>query len=105
MNGGDIIIPAVAGDGSLYPVEKMQAHIDGVLHLAVSVFVFDGDLLLVQHRAAVDLPVPRSPKIRTPPSSGSTAAISNACFIACWATMAENGKGFDMTTARPVSVN
>lgn len=51
MNGTDII-PAIAGDGSLYPVEKMQAHIDGVLHLAVSVFVFDGDLLLIQQRAA-----------------------------------------------------
>jgi len=52
MSGGDILSPAIAGDGSLYPVEKMQAHIDGVLHLAVSVFVFDGDLLLIQRRAA-----------------------------------------------------
>lgn len=47
-----IIIPAVAGDGSLYPVEKMRAHVDGLLHLAVSVFVFDGDLLLIQKRAS-----------------------------------------------------
>ncbi len=47
-----IIIPAVAGDGSLYPVEKMAAHTQGLLHLAVSVFVFDGDLLLIQKRAA-----------------------------------------------------
>ena len=46
-----IIIPAVAADGSLYPIEKMQAHITGQLHLAVSVFVFDGDLLLMQRRA------------------------------------------------------
>ena len=42
-----IYIPAIAGDGSLFPIEKMQAHLDGQLHLAVSVFVFDGDLLLI----------------------------------------------------------
>ena len=42
-----IYIPAIAGDGSLFPIEKMQAHLDGQLHLAVSVFVFDGDLLLM----------------------------------------------------------
>ncbi|WP_244314090.1 isopentenyl-diphosphate delta-isomerase [Roseibium denhamense] len=47
-----MIIPAVAADGSYYPVEKLQAHMDGVLHLAVSVFVFDGDHLLIQKRAA-----------------------------------------------------
>ncbi|WP_305983764.1 isopentenyl-diphosphate Delta-isomerase [Roseibium sp. MMSF_3544] len=47
-----IIIPAVASDGSLFPVEKMAAHVQGLLHLAVSVFVFDGDLLLIQRRAA-----------------------------------------------------
>lgn len=46
-----IVIPAVAADGSLYPIEKMHAHITGQLHLAVSVFVFDGDLLLLQRRA------------------------------------------------------
>jgi len=47
-----VIIPAIAADGSFYPVEKLQAHVDGVLHLAVSVFVFDGEHLLVQRRAA-----------------------------------------------------
>lgn len=47
-----IIIPAIAGDGSLYPVEKMAAHRQGLLHLAVSVFVFDGDRLLIQKRAS-----------------------------------------------------
>lgn len=47
-----IYIPAIASDGSLYPIEKMQAHLDGQLHLAVSVFVFDGDLLLIQKRAS-----------------------------------------------------
>ena len=47
-----IIIPAIAGDGTLYPVEKMEAQVKGLLHLAVSVFVFDGDRLLIQRRAA-----------------------------------------------------
>ncbi len=47
-----VIIPAVAGDGALYPIEKMKAHVDGQLHLAVSVFVFDGEHLLLQRRAA-----------------------------------------------------
>ncbi|TYC61778.1 isopentenyl-diphosphate Delta-isomerase [Rhodobacterales bacterium] len=47
-----IIIPAIAGDGSLYPVEKLDAHVRGLLHLAISVFVFDGDDLLIQRRAA-----------------------------------------------------
>ena len=46
-----IVIPAVAEDGSLFPIEKMQAHVSGQLHLAVSVFVFDGDMLLLQRRA------------------------------------------------------
>ncbi|MFB2552374.1 isopentenyl-diphosphate delta-isomerase [Ensifer soli] len=46
-----VLIPAVAGDGSLYPIEKMKAHVDGQLHLAVSVFVFDGEHLLLQRRA------------------------------------------------------
>lgn len=46
-----ILIPAVAADGSLYPIEKMQAHVTGQLHLAVSIFVFDGAFLLLQKRA------------------------------------------------------
>ncbi len=46
------IIPAIAEDGSLYRIEKMEAHRRGVLHLAISVFVFDGDVMLVQRRAA-----------------------------------------------------
>jgi isopentenyl-diphosphate Delta-isomerase len=45
-------IAAVAGDGSLYAVDKMDAHIQGLLHLAVSVFVFDRDYLLIQKRAS-----------------------------------------------------
>lgn len=46
-----VIIPAIAKDGSLYPVEKLAAHRDALFHLAVSVFVFSGDRLLIQRRA------------------------------------------------------
>ncbi len=49
---GVITIPAIAEDGTLYPVEKLKAHVDALFHLAVSVFVFDGDHLLIQQRAA-----------------------------------------------------
>ncbi|MEL6819859.1 MAG: NUDIX domain-containing protein [Pseudomonadota bacterium] len=47
----DIIIPAIADNGLPYPIEKMEAHRAPILHLAVSVFVFDvatGDLLIQQ---------------------------------------------------------
>jgi isopentenyl-diphosphate delta-isomerase len=46
-----IIIAGIRPDGAQYPVEKIAAHRDGLLHLAISVFVFDGDLLLLQKRA------------------------------------------------------
>ena len=46
-----ITIPGIAEDGSLFPIEKMRAHREAVHHLAVSVFVFDGDDLLIQQRA------------------------------------------------------
>jgi len=52
MNTAPTVIPAIAADGSLYPVEKLKAHTDGLFHLAVSVFVFDGDYLLIQKRAS-----------------------------------------------------
>lgn len=47
-----ITIPAIAEDGSLYPIEKLRAHELGVLHLAISAFVFSpkGELL-IQRRA------------------------------------------------------
>jgi isopentenyl-diphosphate Delta-isomerase len=48
----DIIIPAIAEDGSLFPIEKMEAHRLGQQHLAISVFVFSGSRLLIQQRAA-----------------------------------------------------
>jgi len=44
-------IPGIAADRTLFPVEKMDAHRRGVLHQAISIFVFDGDLLLLQRRA------------------------------------------------------
>ncbi|OYQ34648.1 isopentenyl-diphosphate delta-isomerase [Niveispirillum lacus] len=47
-----MVIPAVAADGSLFPIEKLHAHITGQLHLAISVFVFDGDWVLLQRRAS-----------------------------------------------------
>ena len=46
-----IMIPGINADETLYPIEKIQAHIEGVHHLALSVFIFDGDELLIQRRA------------------------------------------------------
>ncbi|WP_306120396.1 MULTISPECIES: NUDIX domain-containing protein [unclassified Roseitalea] len=51
ISDNDIVIPAIAVDGSYYPVGKLQAHREGILHLAVSVFVFSGEHLLIQRRA------------------------------------------------------
>ena len=45
------MIPAIAGDGSLFAIEKLQAHRTGQQHLAISVFVFSGSRLLIQQRA------------------------------------------------------
>lgn len=47
-----LTIPAIAADGSLFPIGKLDAHRRGQRHLAVSVFVFAGDELLIQKRAA-----------------------------------------------------
>lgn len=46
------IIPAIGEDGRRFPVEKMEAHRRGLLHDAISVFIFAGDHLLLQRRAA-----------------------------------------------------
>ncbi len=46
----DIMIPAWI-DGTLQPVEKLDAHLRGLRHKAVSVFVLAGDMLLIQRRA------------------------------------------------------
>jgi isopentenyl-diphosphate delta-isomerase len=45
------MIPAIGADGRLFAVEKMQAHLSGQLHLAVSVFLFCGPRMLIQRRA------------------------------------------------------
>jgi isopentenyl-diphosphate delta-isomerase len=45
------IIPGIADDGSLFPIGKLEAHRLGQKHLAVSVFVFAGERLLIQRRA------------------------------------------------------
>ncbi|MEE9334295.1 MAG: NUDIX domain-containing protein [Granulosicoccaceae bacterium] len=39
-------------DNALYPVEKLDAHERNVPHIAISIFVFDGQRLLLQKRAA-----------------------------------------------------
>lgn len=49
---GAIIIPGIDANGAYYPIEKLAAHKAGALHLAVSVFVFSGNDLLIQKRAA-----------------------------------------------------
>ncbi len=51
-SAGEILIPAIAPDGRRYPVEKLEAHRLGLLHDAISVFLFCGDEILLQRRAA-----------------------------------------------------
>jgi isopentenyl-diphosphate delta-isomerase len=46
-----ILIPAWV-DGKLTPVEKLDAHLRGLRHKAISVFVMNGGKLLIQKRAA-----------------------------------------------------
>lgn len=46
-----VMIPAIHNDGSLYAIEKMEAHTRAVFHLAVSVFVFSEGELLIQRRS------------------------------------------------------
>jgi len=46
-----ITIPGINADGSHFPVEKIEAHIKGLHHQALSVFIFSGDELLIQRRA------------------------------------------------------
>ncbi len=46
------MISAIDGQGQRYPIDKLEAHRKGILHDAISVFVFDGDDMLVQQRAA-----------------------------------------------------
>ncbi len=46
-----IMIPAWI-DGQLTPIEKLDAHLRGLRHKAISVFLLDGDRTLIQKRAA-----------------------------------------------------
>lgn len=50
-SGVSTLIPAILADGTLSPIEKLAAHQTGAFHLAISVFVFRGDTLLIQRRA------------------------------------------------------
>ncbi|MCF7698812.1 isopentenyl-diphosphate Delta-isomerase [Loktanella sp. M215] len=45
-----VMIPAWI-DGTLTPVEKLEAHVKGLRHKAISVFVMRGDHVLIQQRA------------------------------------------------------
>lgn len=50
--GSTITIPGIDEAGRLYPIEKLAAHRrGGVLHLAISIFVFHQGRLLIQRRA------------------------------------------------------
>jgi isopentenyl-diphosphate Delta-isomerase len=51
VNVDERLIPGIANDGSFFPIGKMEAHRQGALHLAISVFVMSGDALLLQRRA------------------------------------------------------
>lgn len=44
------MIPAWV-DGALVPLDKLEVHLRGIKHRAVSVFVMAGDLILLQRRA------------------------------------------------------
>ena len=46
-----IFIPGIGPDGRFFAVEKIRAHREGIHHLALSIFVFDGEELLIQRRA------------------------------------------------------
>ena len=50
MSAAPEMIPAWV-EGNLTPVEKLEAHLQGLRHLAISVFVMDGDRVLIQQRA------------------------------------------------------
>lgn len=45
------LITGLDSTGRAYPIEKLEAHLRNARHLAISVFVFDRDRLLLQQRA------------------------------------------------------
>lgn len=48
----EIIAIKSSSEQQFYPVDKLQAHVDNIPHVAVSIFIFDDDKLLLQKRAA-----------------------------------------------------
>lgn len=54
----DELITGVDDRGKFYPIEKLEAHRASVRHLAISVFLFQGDGLLLQQRAATKYHAP-----------------------------------------------
>lgn len=38
--------------GRFYPIDKLEAHVNNIPHVAVSIFIFDENRLLIQQRAA-----------------------------------------------------
>lgn len=67
-------------DGHLVPVDKLDVHLRGLRHKAVSVFVFHGDRLLLQKRAAGKYHTPGlwANSCCTHPHWGETAAACAA---------------------------
>ena len=51
LTGPAIMIPGIHPDGSFFPIEKIAAHQRDVHHLAISIFLFSDDELLIQRRA------------------------------------------------------
>ncbi len=49
--GPAIMIPGIGADGSFFSIEKIEAHRRDIHHLAISIFLFSGDELLIQRRA------------------------------------------------------
>ena len=47
----EIEITAIDPEGKFYPIPKLKAHEDGTFHLAISVFLFSTQGLLLQQRA------------------------------------------------------
>ena len=45
------LIVAMPENGSSYPIDKLEAHVKGVRHHAISVFITCGDEMLIQQRA------------------------------------------------------
>jgi isopentenyl-diphosphate delta-isomerase len=47
----DIEITAINAQGGIYPAPKLKVHVDGTLHLAISVFLYSSQGILLQKRA------------------------------------------------------